>query len=706
MKIHVAESQPATHSMKTPRLLVLLLAAIFTMLTPRPAQAQAEVSFDFFYDSLAPYGEWIEIADYGTAWRPLDVDEDWAPYTDGYWAFTDAGWTWVSYEDFGGIVYHYGRWVRVEEEGWCWVPDYEWAPAWVSWRQNDDYVGWAPLPPEARWSPSIGISIWVDRQYDIGPGYYSFCRVRDFGAPVLRPVIVNHRENVTIIRRTVNITNITYNTTYVGGPVIYNGGPTYATINQRSSRRIPALKLVRDADFRFERRGDDNRRERRNDFNARAVGNQLVVSAPTVRPPATRDWMQGKTKKVVAADKVTRGWSGVRSEEVRRELRQEMQKQTKGRTPETAPARPMAQADLQAVPAKADPQAASPVAATPDRRDRSGKNGRTPDSTNPASVVQPMPPTTAEERPAERIPRDRDRGPGSKEPSKPVTVAPGLKPFNPVAETDRKPKQAPAAVIPAPMVVPEAAKPANEAPVAMPEPRQRPGRTAEQPEPTTRGREIAEPKRPQSREADREKMRGNPERPVRDPAAVAAQQAEAQRQAEFMRQQQEQQNAAQKQKAETERVARQQAEAAAGQRKQAEMQQRAAEEAGRAQAVEKARAQEMEVRRRQQSEQQAAEQQQRRQVMEQQRAAQEAARQQVERAAKEQRRERERGDMEQGRKAQEAQREQQRQQGEAQRQQRKMQRPPQPVAPPAAAPSSAPPQPEKERRGRDKDKDR
>jgi len=695
MKIHSVESQPATHSMKTPRFLVLLLAAFLAMLTPRPAQAQSEVSFDFFYDSLAPYGEWIEIADYGTAWRPLDVDEDWAPYTDGYWAFTDAGWTWVSYEDFGGIVYHYGRWVRVEDEGWCWVPDYEWAPAWVSWRQNDDYVGWAPLPPEARWSPSIGISIWVDRQYDIGPGYYNFCRVRDFGAPVLRPVIVNRVENVTIIRRTVNITNITYNTTYVGGPVIYNGGPTYATINQRSSRRIPALKLVRDADFRFERRGEDNRRERRNDFNARSVGNQLVVSAPTVRPPATPDWMKGKTKKVVAADKVTRGWSGVRSEEVRRELRQEMQKQTKGRTPETTPARPMAKTDVQAVPAKADPQATSPVVATPDRRERPGKNERAPDSTNPAAVVQPMPPTTAEERPAERIPRDRDRGPGSREPSKPATAAPGLKPFNPVAETERKPKQEPAAVVPAPIVAPEAAKPANEAPVAMPEPRQRPGRPAEQPE----------RQRPPVPEVDREKMRGNPERSVRDPAEVTAQQAEAQRKAEFMRQQQEQQNAAQKQKAETERVARQQAEAAVAQRKQAEMQQRAAEEAGRVQAVEKARTQEMETRRRQQSEQQAVEQQ-RRQVVEQQRAAQEAARQQGERAATEQRRQLERGAMEQNRRQQEAQREQPRQQPEAPRPPREMQRPPQPVAPPAAAPGNAPAGPEKERRGRDRDKDR
>ena len=84
----------------------------------------------------------------------------------------------MSYEDFGDIVYHYGRWVRVQDEGWCWVPDTDWGPAWVSWRNNDEYVGWAPLPPEARFEAEVGFSTWVDDTYDIGPGYYRFCRVR------------------------------------------------------------------------------------------------------------------------------------------------------------------------------------------------------------------------------------------------------------------------------------------------------------------------------------------------------------------------------------------------------------------------------------------------------------------------------------------------------------------------------------------------
>src|SRR3954467_15316864 len=194
--------------MKTRLLAVWLgLAALGAPLwLPAPARAQDdqpqqqdEVSFDFFYDSLRPYGEWIQVADYGLCWKPSDVAENWAPYTDGYWAYTDGGWTWVSYEDFGGIVYHYGRWTNVEDEGWCWVPDYDWGPAWVAWRSDDEHVGWAPLPPEARFDRDTGVSTWVDEQYDIGPEYYHFCRTRDFGAPVIREVLLPYPEVIDII---------------------------------------------------------------------------------------------------------------------------------------------------------------------------------------------------------------------------------------------------------------------------------------------------------------------------------------------------------------------------------------------------------------------------------------------------------------------------------------------------------------------------
>ena len=113
-------------------------------------QADPEVSLNFFYDNLADQGNWIDVADYGYCFQPNVAvnDSTWRPYADGYWAYTDAGWTWVSYEDFGWATYHYGRWTNLADYGWVWVPGYEWGPAWVSWRTGGDYVGWAPLPPQ------------------------------------------------------------------------------------------------------------------------------------------------------------------------------------------------------------------------------------------------------------------------------------------------------------------------------------------------------------------------------------------------------------------------------------------------------------------------------------------------------------------------------------------------------------------------------
>jgi hypothetical protein len=46
--------------------------------------------------------------------------------------------------------------------GWIWIPDYEWAPAWVEWRYDDAYIGWAPLPPYAVFSIHIGIHYTYD----------------------------------------------------------------------------------------------------------------------------------------------------------------------------------------------------------------------------------------------------------------------------------------------------------------------------------------------------------------------------------------------------------------------------------------------------------------------------------------------------------------------------------------------------------------
>src|SRR5687767_13748519 len=73
------------------RLVVLLLLTLGMLATT--SRAEVELSFDFFHDELSPMGEWAEVDGYGYVWHPSGVDEDWSPYTDGYWSYTDAGWT-------------------------------------------------------------------------------------------------------------------------------------------------------------------------------------------------------------------------------------------------------------------------------------------------------------------------------------------------------------------------------------------------------------------------------------------------------------------------------------------------------------------------------------------------------------------------------------------------------------------------------------
>lgn len=167
----------------------------------------SDVTVDYFRDDLSPYGEWLRVPAYGWAWRPYDARADWRPYSRGRWLYTDYGWTWVADEPWGWAPYHYGRWYSdTRYGGWVWVPGRRWAPAWVDWRQGNDYVGWAPLPPTAVWQRGIGIS---PRTVVIEPRHYCFVQTRYIVQPNVVRHIVPPARNVTIINNTTNVTNYT-----------------------------------------------------------------------------------------------------------------------------------------------------------------------------------------------------------------------------------------------------------------------------------------------------------------------------------------------------------------------------------------------------------------------------------------------------------------------------------------------------------------
>jgi hypothetical protein len=137
------------------------MAVIASALTlPPSASAQGRhADYSEFYQALEPFGRWFEHPRWGLVWWPnAQQDEDWRPYSRGQWVYTEEhGWYWEADEEWGWATYHYGRWVLDERYGWLWVPGNQWAPAWVAWRESDEYIGWAPLPPDAVWEPSYGI---------------------------------------------------------------------------------------------------------------------------------------------------------------------------------------------------------------------------------------------------------------------------------------------------------------------------------------------------------------------------------------------------------------------------------------------------------------------------------------------------------------------------------------------------------------------
>jgi hypothetical protein len=314
-------------------------------------ESDSEGTYDVFYDRLAPEGRWFYDDDYGYVWQPnaAESTSNWRPYTDGHWVWTDRGWFWDSNEDFGWATYHYGRWVMVAGVGWVWIPGDQWAPAWVSWRQtdDDDYVGWAPLPPEATFSVNVGFHPWCDNYYDIGPAAFAFIRIVDFGRPSYREFCAPPQQNLVLIKRTTNVTNITYNNN-----VIYNNGPQYQRVSQlvqqRTGQQIPAYKVNYAAQARPN-----------GAFKTAAQGKQLNVIAPPQRlkPIAT---VQPQVAKQLGKAQVERGWQNVpqgQAQQIRHQFAQQAP------VPQTLPPKPVLpnKSQIQALTKGQPPKAETPA---------------------------------------------------------------------------------------------------------------------------------------------------------------------------------------------------------------------------------------------------------------------------------------------------------------------------------------------------------
>ena len=163
--------------------------------------AADELDFGYYQTQLGPYGDWVDIPDNGQCWVPTEVKVNpaWRPYMDnGKWDYTDQGWFWTSEYPWGEIVFHYGRWISHPQYHWAWVPGFDWAPAWVAWRddQSDGAVAWAPLPPAAQFQAGVGLEYdgqpadTANVDFGLAPADFVFVGSDHFGDSNLRSVVI------------------------------------------------------------------------------------------------------------------------------------------------------------------------------------------------------------------------------------------------------------------------------------------------------------------------------------------------------------------------------------------------------------------------------------------------------------------------------------------------------------------------------------
>jgi hypothetical protein len=261
------------------RLAAVMFIATLALCGAARADHPQEISASagFFHSSLSPYGEWVD-AEIGYAWRPNHVGRHWRPYLHGRWAWTDYGWYWVSNEPFGWATFHYGRWTYDDYYGWIWIPDRIWGPAWVEWRYDDDYIGWAPLTPYARFAVNVGI-VWSNHW--VSPvHYWNFLPSRRFTTARVSDYIEPAERTRRIFGHTRGVVNIRSERDRV-----INDGIDARFVERRANIRIPRVDVVDRSDPSADRFVKDSRRSRIETYRPRIDDR----TRPDLRPaPATR----------------------------------------------------------------------------------------------------------------------------------------------------------------------------------------------------------------------------------------------------------------------------------------------------------------------------------------------------------------------------------------------------------------------------------
>jgi hypothetical protein len=86
------------------------------------ANHNTQSPYQYGASDLDQYGQYTQDPQYGNVWQPYGVSMDWDPFSNGYYANSGIGTTWVSSYPWGWMPYRYGRWIFINGRGWCWAP--------------------------------------------------------------------------------------------------------------------------------------------------------------------------------------------------------------------------------------------------------------------------------------------------------------------------------------------------------------------------------------------------------------------------------------------------------------------------------------------------------------------------------------------------------------------------------------------------------
>jgi hypothetical protein len=199
----------------------------------RTAQSRyLDRSLAYYDDELAANGSWHYVSAYNSwAWQPR-VAAGWRPYYYGDWVNGPSGClVWASYEPWGWVPYHYGRWAYDPFYGWVWLPGLSYAPAWVYWMYDSDYVGWAPMGWYDCYGPYYD---WAYRPYSrvsFGVGFGWYGRVH-LGGIDLRPWTFVQPNHLVAHR----VDQAALSTEIVRNRLLRGGNGAFATVSSAPAR--------------------------------------------------------------------------------------------------------------------------------------------------------------------------------------------------------------------------------------------------------------------------------------------------------------------------------------------------------------------------------------------------------------------------------------------------------------------------------------